>query len=216
MELVEQFVAEGGRRVVVAGTCYEYDQRYGWCHEQRTPTNPDSIYGVCKNALRQMLSAYCQSVDVSFAWPRIFFLFGPHEHPNRLVPSVIRSLLNGEPAKCSHGRQLRDFLYVEDLAEALVALCESDVQNEINIGSGEPMTLAQIVTRIGDLMERPDLIELGALPSRAMEAPFVAADIARAHELLHWSPKHKLNTSLEDTIAWWQGQLQLATGEHNA
>jgi nucleoside-diphosphate-sugar epimerase len=210
MELVQQFVRRGGQRVVVAGTCYEYDQRYGWCHEQRTPTTPDSLYGVCKNALRQLLSAYCRTVEVSFAWPRIFFLYGPHEHPNRLVSSVIRSLLNGGSAKCSHGRQLRDYLYVEDLADALVALCESDVQNEINIASGQPVTLAEIVSRIGCLMERPELIELGALPSRGSEVPLIAADTTLQRERLGWTPRHTLDESLRATIAWWQAQLQLA------
>ena len=208
MELVQQFVRHGGQRVVVAGTCYEYDQTYGWCHEQRTPTIPDTTYGVCKNALRQLLTAYCRAAGVSFTWPRIFFLYGPYEHPNRLVSSVIRSLLNGETARCSHGRQLRDYLYVEDLADALVALCESEVQNEINIGSGEPMALAQIVTRIGELMERPDLIGLGALPSRPNDVPLVAADTTRQRELLGWSPIRNLDTALCRTIRCWHAQQQ--------
>jgi nucleoside-diphosphate-sugar epimerase len=210
MELVEQFVQRGGQRVIVAGTCYEYDQTYGWCHERRTPTNPDTVYGVCKNALRQLLSAYCNTADVSFAWPRIFFLYGPYEHPNRLVSSVVRSLLNGEAAKCSHGRQLRDYLYVEDLADALVALCESDIQNEINIASGAPVTLAEIVTRIGVLLERRDLIQLGALPSRPSEVPLIAADTTRLREQLGWSPMYGLDDALRGTIAWWQAQLQEA------
>jgi len=210
MELIQQFVHHGGRRVVAAGTCYEYDHSLGWCHEQRTPTNPDTVYGTCKNTLRQLASAYCHTAGVSFAWPRIFFLYGPHEHPNRLVSSVIRSLLNGEAAKCSHGRQLRDYLYVEDLADALVALCESDVENEINIASGQPVTLAKIVSRIGCLMERPELVLLGALPCRGSEAPLVAADTTLLRERLGWNPRHKLDESLRSTIAWWQAQLQPA------
>jgi nucleoside-diphosphate-sugar epimerase len=212
VELVKQFVGGGGQRVVVAGTCYEYDQRYGWFHEQRTPTEPNTIYGVCKNALRQLLAVYCRSVDVSFAWARLFFLYGRREHPNRLVSSVIRSLLNGESAKCSHGRQFRDYLYVDDLADALVALCESDVRNEINVASGEPVTIAHLVTRIGELMELPELIELGALPSRPAEAPMIGADTTYLRESLGWRPRHSLDDALRETIEWWQGQTQDAGG----
>ena len=68
----------------------------------------------------------------------IFFLYGPHEPPGRLIPSVIQALLKGEFARCSHGRQIRDFLYVEDVAEAFVALLDSDITGPVNIASGSP------------------------------------------------------------------------------
>lgn len=85
IDLVRSFKQHGGQRVVVAGSAYEYDQSYGFCHEQKTPLIPDTIYGICKNSLREILTAYCQAMDLSFAWPRIFFLYGPNEHPQRLV-----------------------------------------------------------------------------------------------------------------------------------
>src|SRR5207245_614301 len=81
----------------------------------------------CKLALASLLEAYAGQTGLSQAWARIFFLYGPREHPKRLVSSVIRSLLRGERARCSHGQQIRDYLHVEDAAGALVALLESEV-----------------------------------------------------------------------------------------
>ncbi len=131
------FRAAGGTRVVTAGSCLEYDWNYGYCSEVATPLR-------AAHALRH-LQARAAAADVgaddaarwfTSAWGRIFFLYGPHEHPDRLVASVIRSLLAGEPARTSHGNQVRDYLYAGDVADAFVALLESDVTGPINIASG--------------------------------------------------------------------------------
>ena len=209
LDLATEFARCGGQRMTVAGTCYEYDQTYGLCSEERTPTCPDTIYGTCKNALRELLAAFCPTHDISLAWPRIFFLYGPGEHPRRLVSSVANALLRGEPANCSHGKQLRDFLYVEDLGEALVALLESDVQGPINIGRGSPVELRQIVGKLGELIGRPDLIRLGAIPARTHEVPLVMADTTRMRQRLDWAPRFDLESSLKRTVSWWKQQLEL-------
>jgi nucleoside-diphosphate-sugar epimerase len=140
------------------------------------------------------------------AWGRIFFLYGPHEHPDRLVSSVIRSILAGQPARTSHGEQIRDYLYAGDVADAFVRLLESDVTGPINVASGQPIALKDIVTRIGSLMGRPDLIHLGAIPAAATDTPKVVADTARLRSALGWTPAHDLDRGLTDTINWWRSQ----------
>lgn len=97
---------------------------------------------------------------MSAAWGRIFHLFGPHEPPGRLVPAVVMALLKGEPARCTHGRQIRDFLHVEDVAAAFVALLTSDVRGTVNIGSGEPISLRHLVTRLAATVGAPQMVEL--------------------------------------------------------
>ncbi len=207
MTLAEEFARVGGRRMVVAGSCYEYDQRYGLCHESRTPTNSDTIYGTCKNALQQLLSAFCEETEVSFAWPRVFFLYGPNEHPQRLVSSVICSLLKGEQARCSHGGQLRDYLYVEDVAEALTVMTAGNISGPVNIGRGAPHTLREIVECIAAQVGSPDLLALGALPARPNEVPLVLADTARIRGELNWQPRFSLEEGVARTIAWWRSEL---------
>src|SRR5438270_8334994 len=79
--MLHNFVEAGGRRMVVAGTCAEYDWSGGRCSELLTPSLPLTLYGSCKNALRQTCEASCEQSGVECAWGRIFFLYGPHEHP---------------------------------------------------------------------------------------------------------------------------------------
>lgn len=128
LELLRLFARHGGERVVMAGTCAEYDWNYGYCSEGFTPLSPRTLHGVCKHSLERIVTSYAALAGISAAWGRIFSLFGPHEHPSRLVPSVIYSLLRREQVNCSHGNQIRDYLYVEDVASAFVALLESTLQ----------------------------------------------------------------------------------------
>ncbi|MBM4089309.1 MAG: NAD(P)-dependent oxidoreductase [Planctomycetes bacterium] len=207
LQLVQSFQQHGGQRCLVVGTCYEYDQQYGYCSERLTPTIPSTTYGTCKNALRQLLDAFSRTVDLSLAWPRLFYLFGPGENQRRLVSSVIVALLRGEVAACSHGRQLRDYMYVEDAADGLFALLESDLQGPMNLGLGVPIALRDLVRAVGERLGRPDLIRLGAVEARSIDVPLVVADTTRSTTELHWQPRFSLDEGLDRTIAWWKRQL---------
>ena len=203
--LLQEFAARGGRRVVTAGTCAEYDGERGFCSEGMTPLRPVSLYGTCKHALEIMQNAWAAQTGTSAAWGRIFFLYGPHEHPSRLVASVITSLLRGEPARCSPGEQIRDFLHVADVADAFAALLDADsVTGAVNIGSGVPVAVKEIVARIADRLGRRELVEMGARPAPPGEPPLLLADIRRLRDEVGWAPRHDLDGGLEQTIGWWK------------
>jgi nucleoside-diphosphate-sugar epimerase len=202
-DLVRAFAEAGGRRLAICGTCYEYDWAYGYCTEGLTPTVPDTVYGACKHALHELVRTFASTHELSAAWPRVFFLYGPGEHPQRLVSSVILSLLRGEPARTSHGRQMRDYMHVQDVADGLVAVLDSDHAGAINVCSGQASTLREIILTTGRLVGRPDLIELGALPARANDVPLVVGSNARATGL-GWEPHYDLEAGLGQTIEWWK------------
>ncbi len=203
LELLRAFATNNGKRVVMAGTCAEYDWNYKLYSEQTTPLVPATLYGACKHALQVIVDAFCKQTGMSYAWGRIFFLYGPYEHPDRLVSSVIRSLLQGEPARCSHGNQKRDFLHVEDVARAFVALLNSDIEGPVNIGQGTSVTIREVVEIIGGQLHSKHLIQLGAQPAPPNDPPALIADTHRLKSI-GWLPKYNLKTGLEQTIAWWK------------
>lgn len=211
LALLDHFARTGGRRVVMAGSSFEYDWNYGFCSERITPTTPVTVYGRCKHALSELLAASAGASDLSASWGRIFFLYGPHEDSRRLVASVIRSLLNDQVARCSHGEQIRDYLHVEDVAGALVALLDCDVTGPVNIASGRPVVLKDLIRTIGRKLEREDLIALGALPARADESPIVVADIRRLATEVGWKPSFDLDLGLERTIECYKGEVSHQT-----
>ena len=206
-ELVRSFAESGGHRLAVCGSGYEYDWAYGYCTEDLTPCVPDTVYGACKHALHELVRVFAGGSGLSAVWPRVFFLYGPRENPQRLVASVARALLCDQPAPCSHGRQIRDYLHVQDVADGLVAALASDLRGAVNICSGEATTLGDIVTTIGRITGRESLVRLGAIPARANDAPLVVGSNARA-AALGWSPTYDLESGLRHTVTWWSEQVR--------
>jgi nucleoside-diphosphate-sugar epimerase len=209
MRLIKAFREAGGQRVVVAGTCAEYDWNSGPCREQVTPLKPATLYGCCKHEVQLLLAAYSQATGLSSAWGRVFYVYGPGEPAQRLVPSVIRSLLSNTPAQCTAGEQARDFLHVQDVARAFVMLLESGHQGPINIASGRAVPVRELASEIARQLRRPDLLQLGALRGAENEPPSIAGD-AGALTRLGWSPRHDLSSGIGETIEWWKARLEKA------
>lgn len=207
LNLLNEFAESGGTRAVCAGTCYEYDVRYGYCIENLTPTVPFTYYGTCKCQLEAIAEKYANIKGFDFAWARIFHPFGPYEYPTRLVPSVIQSLLKGEKAQCTHGNQIRDFLHVADVADAFAAILDSEVTGIINIGSGKPVSIKELVIQIAKELEKEGDIQLGALPTRENDPPFIVANTSRLQKEVRWCQKYSLEEGIIDTISWWKNHL---------
>lgn len=210
IELVRRFAESGGRRAVFAGTCFEYDPRYGYCTEGLTPEAPSTLYAACKNSLRQVTAKYAAGLGLSAAWARVFYLYGPFEPPARLVPSVILSLLRGERAGCTHGRQLRDFLHVEDVASALAAILDSSVEGSVNIGSDEPVSIRAMVEIIARQLDAAGRVDFGARQAAPTDAPVMIADVRRLRGEVGWRPRWSLEDGLASAIQWWKQNSQRA------
>ena len=208
LHLVQEFRKNGGQRVVGAGTCAEYDWRYGYCVENVTPLNPASLYGKCKSTVQNVVREYASLHNINFSWGRIFFLYGPFENPKRLIAYVISSLIRNQTAQCSHGNQIRDFLHVIDVADAFVSLLDSDVEGPINIASGQPHSLRDILDKIGEITGRGDLIAYGAIPGNPGEPALIAGDTQRLKQELNWTPAYNLEDGLANTIHWWKENLR--------
>lgn len=208
LEMIEAFSENNGERIVMAGTCAEYDWNYGWCSESKTPLSPVSLYGKCKYALFSILESYSKQVELSSAWGRVFFMYGPQEHSSRLVSSVTKSLLLGQPARCTAGTQIRDFMHVSDVASAFIALLDSSVQGAVNIASGEGLMVRDLVRKIAIETGNSDLLRLGEIPIAVSDPPLLLADIRRLRDEVGWSNSIKLDQGLADVISWWRTHLK--------
>jgi nucleoside-diphosphate-sugar epimerase len=203
MKVFEGFVSGGGRRLVAAGSCAEYANRAGQCVENRTPLAPTTLYGSCKHELRGKLDAWSAQTGIGAAWGRIFQPYGPQEDTLRLAAYAIRSLLRNEPALCSDGLHVADFLHVQDVASAFVALLASPVNGAVNIASGKPVEVRAVLKEIGRQIGRPELIRLGA---RVSTAPPERrwGNVTRLTREVGWQPKFDLESGLADAIEWWR------------
>jgi nucleoside-diphosphate-sugar epimerase len=208
LRLLRSFHEAGGQRVVFAGSCAEYSwEEGGVLSEERTPMRPLSLYGNAKHALQSLSSAYARQVDISMGWGRIFFIFGPHEDPGRLVPSVALAALREQPVTCSDERKVRDFLHVADVADAFVAFLDGDVRGPVNIASGTGRTLRNVIESILGEVGYSVSPLWGARPNAPNEPRELIAETSRLLNEVRWQPRVLFEDRLRETVDWWRDAL---------
>jgi nucleoside-diphosphate-sugar epimerase len=188
---------------VMAGTGAEYAALDEPAVAGVTPLRPTTLYGACKTALHVASAAYLAEREVSNAWGHIFYLYGPGEHPSRLVPSVVRALKAGERFECEHPNDVRDYLHVQDVAAAFVELLGSSAQGDVNIASGLPTRVADLVAAVSDAVGRPELVDCSR---SASEASYVVGDPVRLAREVGWKPRWSMADGIAATVAWWERQ----------
>lgn len=193
-------------RLVCTGSAAEYGAGRHLT-EQQLPA-PATLLGATKAAATTLIQAYARMYDLQASVLRLFTPFGPYERPERLIPHTILSALSGRDVLLTDGRQQRDFLYVEDVIEALLRAAESPMPpgSVINVCSGTGTTVREVVDTILELMGRPVRAKVGALPTRADELWELSGDGGRARALLTWAPATSLLEGLRKTIEWWSAR----------
>jgi nucleoside-diphosphate-sugar epimerase len=199
----------GCPRVVMAGTCFEYDVSLGFLSES-SRLGPRHLYSTCKRALFDVMTQLTAGTGTRFAWTRLFFLYGPHESRGRLVPAVIDALLAGEEARVTTGEQIRDFMHVADAAAGIVHVLENEaLAGAVNVASGRPVTVRQVIETIADVLDRKDRVAWGAVQARPNDPPFVCADVTKLRTS-GFRPRHDLRSGLADTIEWSKARHRVA------
>ena len=200
LTLATAFREHGGQRLVATGSCAEYKWDETTLNECTSSMVPSSLYGQCKLSAQQILSAFAGQSSLSFAWARLFFMYGPHAPDTKFPRVIIDSLLRGETVKTSSGEQVRDFLHVEDTANALVTLSKSEFEGPINVASGEAVTLKDIIQIIAKKLDGEALISWGeSIPSH--EPKVLLADTKVLNTELDWRPQIGLVQGIEKLIA---------------
>jgi len=154
-ELFESFRKWGGERIIVAGTCAEYDWNTKGPFSELSPESPQSVYGQSKLDLLNSL----RTQSLPFLWTRTFFQFGDQEAPGRLIPSLIDALLGGRNFTIQRPDDFRDFIYVHDVVDIMTALIISGENGVFNVGSGLGITVRDLANRIASILGRNYLLD---------------------------------------------------------
>ena len=200
LALLEALADAGVPRATFVGSCFEYDFDPGYLNET-SPIRPASLYAAAKSSTRLLCEQLARARQLQFCWVRPFYRYGPFEDGRRLVPYVIDTLLRGEQAGVTRGVQVRDFLHVADVGTGIAAAATSTLDGIVNIGSGQPVTVRQIVATIAELLGATDRVQFGARPDNPTDPPFICANNRKLVSGTGWAPKFDLRTGLADTIA---------------
>lgn len=208
VRLLEAFGEAGGKRVVLTGTCLEYDLSTRPSREDETPLRPTSLYATSKEFLSRAAAAAASERGFETVWARVFYLYGPREKPGRLVSSLVTSMLQGRKAVVAAGSLKRDYMYVDDVAAALVHLTGTEITGPVNVASGEATSLEQIGIEVARACGTEDLLRVeDKIPADTDGVLEIVADTTKLRGT-GWRPAIDLATGIHHTVEWWQEKGQ--------
>lgn len=202
IDLVRLLGEAGCRQIIATGTCFEYDLSTGVLSED-SPLTYSSPYASAKNFTAQLGESEAARWGMSFAWGRLFYMYGKGDHPKRLIPALIESLRAGKPFETTDGMQQVDYLSVMDVAAGLWAL--QGQTGAFNICSGEAVAVADVISLVGALMGRGELIRLGALARPAHIPMLVMGSRDKITAATGWTPQTALTDGLRALVESEQG-----------
>lgn len=186
LRLGREAATAGVGRFVGVGTCAEYDWRDDPLTPRREtdPLHPSTAYGFAKNATRGLLDLMLSAAGVSFAWARMFHLYGPGEPPQKFHTALVRALDRGDRFTIRHGQLIRDLIPIETAAAALAALVAADpVTGTVNIGTGRGISLAGHAHTVATPLGLGHLLDIRTDPAPG-EPRQMVADIQRMRQEL--------------------------------
>jgi UDP-glucose 4-epimerase len=164
---------------------------------------PDTVYGVAKLCLGQMLATLCGQSGLRFVWLRLLAIYGPKDDPQHLIPSVIEKLLAGVRPSLTAGEQPWDYLYVEDAAEGVYRTAVTPAAEGVyNLGSGHSETVRRIVERLRDMIEPGLPLGFGEVPYSPGTVMSLRGNITKLRQATGWSPDTDLQSGLRKTLEW--------------
>jgi len=206
VHLLEALRGQDVRRVVLAGTCYEYGaSQYPVVSSQQSAVeglDPFNAYAASKVAAWAFGRMYWRAHDLPVVTVRPFQVYGPGQPGHTLVPAAIRAALAGEDFPMTPGEQERDFIHVEDVVEGMLAAAEAPgIEGQsLDLGTGRAHTVREVVGHVWALTGARGRILAGALPYRTGEVMHLAANADRTARLTGWRARVGLEEGLRRTI----------------
>ena len=181
------------RRVVLVGTSYEYGAR-----QAREGLDPFSFYGASKAGAWAFARVYWRTLGMPIVVARPGQVYGPGQPRHTLIPAAVQAALAGADFPMTHGEQRRDFVFVDDVAEGLLAQATApDIEGRsLDLGTGTTSTIHEVVQAIWAITGAQGRILAGDLPARPGEPMDVAVDAETTTKHTGW----RASVSLEDGL----------------
>ena len=157
-KIILEFEQSGGKYLVVTSTCAEYSWETSKPLSETSETNPKFNYGKSKLELLNWM----KSSKIPFLWTRTFFQFGLDEPFGRLIPSMVDSMLAGKAFEVHNPNDIRDFVYISDVAEVLSTLICKEQLGIVNIGTGNGLDIRSVAQKIVDQIGHENLVRYSA------------------------------------------------------
>ena len=211
LNLLEAMRAAGAPRLINASTGGAIIGEADPPVHERMLAQPLAPYGAGKLAMEGYCSAYAGSYGLETLSLRFSNVYGPgSRHKGSVVAAFFKRLIAGQPLVVyGDGGQVRDFVYVDDLCDGILAAMDSRVCGVIQLGSGRPVSVAGLIEAMR-AATAPAPIAVTHEPARAGEVAATWCDIAKARAVLGFSPDTALQLGLERTWRWFVNEFEVA------
>jgi nucleoside-diphosphate-sugar epimerase len=201
--ILDASAAAGVAVFVNAGSSSEYGLKRQPMREAER-LEPDSIYAVAKAAQTHLASLMARRGPIAVVTFRLFSVYGPWEQPTRLMPTLIRRASAGLPLEMAAPDTARDFVYVDDVLDALLDIdrLPAATGEVFNLGTGVQSTLRDVVAAVQAAVGDRSEVRWGGMPPRRWDTDRWQADVSKARAVLGWSPKHNLRDGVARMAAW--------------
>jgi UDP-glucose 4-epimerase len=209
--LIKVAHAAGARHFVGLGSQAEYGAAADRNRTQE-PGQPTTLYGMAKLCAGLLGERLCTSLSMRFAWLRLFSAYGPGEDPTWLIPSLCAKFLVREKPATTAGEQVYDYLYIDDVAEAVHAVvARPEASGFFDLGSGHGHAVRHVVERVRDLIDPSLPIGFGEIPYAPGQIMRLEANLAALKSATDWRPQIDLDTGLRRAVDWFRQTAQART-----
>lgn len=189
---LQNMMAGGLPMLSVMGSMHEIGYWEG-AIDENTPCNPQSQYGIAKNALRQSLLLSAKEMDCKLHWLRAYYITGDDLHNNSIFAKITQAALDGKTEfPFTSGKNKYDFIDVDELAKMIaVASVQDKVNGIINVCTGKPQSLAE---RVESFIKENDFqikLKYGAFPDRPYDSPGEWGDATKIKTIMDEFYQHK-------------------------
>lgn len=194
--------------IIALGTTDEYGI-HNSSFTESSIENPISPYGFGKLCGTQLAQFFNRSFNLPVIILRPTIAYGPYQANDMFIPSLINTLIVNKDFKMTEGNQLRDFIYISDLVEAMLLISENQNCNgEIfNIGYGESLMLKDVASTIASELNKEHLLKLGSIPYRQNEVMKYATCIDKFCKKTGWIPKVSFKKGIELTVKHYKDNV---------
>lgn len=204
LDLVEAAAAMGAETIVCAGSMSEYARAGGPVTGYEDPS-PIDLYSATKVAARQLMGVRCEQLGVGLVWGLLTSVYGPGRTDSNLISYAIGALLAGERPSFTGLAQVWDYVYIDDVVEALFLLGERGVAGRrYPIGSGAARPLATYVTSIRDAIDPTLPIGIGERPYKSSSPEVSIPEIGSLVRDTGYSPTVSFDVGIQSTIAYFR------------
>jgi nucleoside-diphosphate-sugar epimerase len=187
-------------KIIVTGSCWEYNKKKGFCLETENIVS-SNYFTWAKNSLRDFLHFECLQNDIKFIWARVFYVYGPQQRKESLLPTVIRNVQCNVVPAIRTPSNANDFIYIDDLTDGLLQFAQQKIPSGIyNLGWGESIPIIDIIATIESIIHQSNKITSILLENMPIRDTDFWSEMSKTRKTLNWGPRTSIEIGVKKMI----------------